>query len=113
VGAGVNHRFRSLKYGPKRLANRKKRKTEDRQYNKSYPGELMHSDSKRLPLIKSEDQTLPREYLIVAIDDHSRELYAGILGTHSAGAHWRRDIETGTVSQQLTKGVARKKAKDS
>ena len=38
----------------------------------------MHSDSKRLPLIKSEDQTLPREYLIVAIDDHSRELYAGI-----------------------------------
>jgi len=40
----------------------------------------MHSDSKRLPLIKSEDQTLPREYLIVAIDDHSRELYAGIFG---------------------------------
>jgi hypothetical protein len=30
-----------------------------------------------------------------------------------AGANWRLDIETGTVSQQITKGVARKKAKDS
>ena len=81
--ASVNHRFRSLKYGLKRLAKverelEKKRKNEARRYNKSYPGELMHFDSKRLPLIKGEEQTLPREYLFVAIDDHSRELYAGI-----------------------------------
>jgi hypothetical protein len=81
--ASVNHRFRTLKYGLKRLAKverelEKKRKKEARRYNKSYPGELMHFDSKRLPLIKGEEQTLPREYLFVAIDDHSRELYAGI-----------------------------------
>nr|WP_320050542.1 hypothetical protein [uncultured Desulfuromonas sp.] len=79
----VNNRFRSLKYGLKRLAKverdlEEKRKREARRYNKSYPGELVHFDSKRLPLIKGEDQTLPREYLFVAIDDFSRELYAGI-----------------------------------
>ena len=75
--------FRSLKYGLKRLAKverelEEKRKREARRYNKAYPGELVHFDSKRLPLIKGEDQTLPREYLFVAIDDFSRELYAGI-----------------------------------
>jgi len=79
----VNERFRSLKYGLKRLAKverelEDRRKREARRYNKSYPGELLHFDSKRLPLIKGEDQTLPREYLFVAIDDFSRELYAGI-----------------------------------
>lgn len=79
----VNDRYRSLKYGLKRLAKverdlEEKRKREARRYNKSYPGELVHFDSKRLPLIKGEDQTLPREYLFVAIDDFSRELYAGI-----------------------------------
>jgi len=79
----VNDRFRSLKYGIKRLAKvehelEDKRKREARRYNKDYPGELVHFDSKRLPLIKGEDQTLPREYLFVAIDDFSRELYAGI-----------------------------------
>ena len=47
-------------------------------YNKAYPGELVHFDTKRLPYLKGEDQTLPREYLFVAIDDYSRELYAGI-----------------------------------
>ncbi|RMH45601.1 MAG: transposase [Gammaproteobacteria bacterium] len=79
----VNKRYRSLKYGLKRLAKVErelelKRKREARRYNKSYPGELLHFDSKRLPLIQGEDQTLPREYLFVAIDDFSRELYAGI-----------------------------------
>jgi transposase InsO family protein len=79
----VNDRYRSLKYGLKRLgkiehALEERRKKEARRYNKSYPGELVHFDSKRLPLIKGDDQTLPREYLFVAIDDFSRELYAGI-----------------------------------
>lgn len=78
-----NQRFRSLKYGLKRLAKverslEKKRKQEARRYNKSYPGELVHFDTKRLPLLTGEDQSLPREYLFVAIDDYSRELYAGI-----------------------------------
>jgi transposase InsO family protein len=79
----VNDRFRSLKYGLKRLAKvertiEERLKRQARRYNKSYPGELVHFDTKRLPLIKGEDQTLPREYLFVAIDDFSRELYAGI-----------------------------------
>ena len=79
----INDRFRSLKYGLKRLAKierdlEEKLKRQARRYNKSYPGELVHFDTKRLPLIKGEDQTLPREYLFVAIDDFSRELYAGI-----------------------------------
>jgi len=79
----VNDRFRSLKYGLKRLAKierelEERRKREAKRYNKSYPGELVHFDSKRLPLIKGEDQTQPREHLFVAIDDYSRELYAGI-----------------------------------
>lgn len=79
----INDRYRSLKYGLKRLAKverylEEKLKREAKRYNKSYPGELIHFDSKRLPLLKGEDQALPREYLFVAIDDYSRELYAGI-----------------------------------
>ena len=56
-----------------------KLKRETQRYNKSYPGELMHLDTKRLPLLKGQNNTQPREYLFVAIDDFSRELYAAIL----------------------------------
>ena len=78
-----NDRYRCLKYGLKRLGKiekslEQKRKQEARRYNKAYPGELVHFETKRLPYLKGEDQTLPREYLFVAIDDYSRELYAGI-----------------------------------
>lgn len=55
------------------------RKLAARRYNKSYPGELIHFDTKRLPLLKGESKTLTRDYLFVAIDDLSRELYAAIL----------------------------------
>ena len=44
----------------------------------SYPGELVHFDTKRLPLLTGEAGSRPREYLFVGIDDFSRELYAGI-----------------------------------
>jgi len=79
----VNHRFQSLKFGLKRLSKiekklEDKRKQEARRYNKDYPGELVHFDTKRLPFLKGEDSTKPREYLFVGIDDFSRELYAGI-----------------------------------
>jgi len=79
----VNQRFKALKFGLKRLAKvekklEAKRKQEARRYNKSYPGELVHFDTKRLPFLKGEDSTRPREYLFVGIDDFSRELYAGI-----------------------------------
>ncbi len=72
-----------MKFGLKRLAKvekklEEKRKQEAGRYNKSCPGELVHFDTKRLPLLKDEDTSRPREYLFVAIDDFSRELYAGI-----------------------------------
>jgi len=80
----INDRYRSLQYGLKRIAKvateiEIKKKSEAKRYNKSYPGELVHFDTKRLPLIKGEDKMSPREYLFVAIDDFSRELYAAIL----------------------------------
>ena len=79
-----NNRFKSIKFGIKRLAKvegvlERKRKAESRRYNKSYPGEMIHFDTKRLPLLKGEDNTMPREYMFVGIDDFSRELYVGIL----------------------------------
>ena len=49
-------------------------KREAKRYNKSYPGELVHFDTKRLPLLKGQSANEPREYLFVAIDDFSREL---------------------------------------
>ena len=54
-------------------------KREARRYNKSYPSELVHFDTKRLSLLKGQSPSQPREYLFVAIDDFSRELYAAIL----------------------------------
>lgn len=80
----TNIRFLSLKYGIKRLATvektiQDKKKREARRYNKRYPGELFHVDTKRLPLLSGEKGTDAREYLFVGIDDFSRELYAAIL----------------------------------
>ena len=40
---------------------------------------MVHVDTKRLPFIKGQNNTQPREYLFVAIDDYSRELYAAIM----------------------------------
>ena len=82
--SSINKRFRSLQYGLKRLKKvefeiEKKKKSEAKRYNKSYPGELVHFDTKRLPLIKGENKFSAREYLFVAIDYFSRELYAAIL----------------------------------
>jgi len=79
----ANDRYRSLQYGLKRIAKvadeiEIRKKSEAKRYNKSYPGELVHFDTKRLPLIKGEDKMVSREYLFVGIDDFSRELYAGI-----------------------------------
>ena len=80
----ANQRFKTIQYGLKRLAKveqsiRERLKREAKRYNKSYPGELMHFDTKRLPLLKGQSPTQPGEYLFVAIDDFSRELYAAIL----------------------------------
>lgn len=81
----------SIKYGLKRIAKveakiERKLKANAKRYNKSYPGELVHFDTKRLPLLKGEHNTKPREYLFIAIDDFSRELYAGILPDKTANS---------------------------
>ncbi len=81
--ASTNKRFLQARYGMKRLAKveqalERKLKRAARRYNKSYPGEMLHFDTKRLPLLTGEKRLLPREYLFVAIDDFSRELYAAI-----------------------------------
>lgn len=77
----TNTRYKSAKYGIKRLAKVEheielRLKAQAKRYNKSYPGEMVHVDTKRLPAIKGD---VSREYLFVGIDDFSRELYADIL----------------------------------
>ncbi len=79
-----NKRFLQAHYGIKRLAKvelalERRQKQAAQRYNKSYPGEMLHFDTKRLLLLTGEKRLLPPEYLFVAIDDCSRELYAAIL----------------------------------
>ena len=81
---GTDNRFKQAKYGMKRLAKversiQEKLKKQAKRYNKSYPGEMVHVDTKRLPLPKGQKTTDKRDYLFVAIDDFSREPYAAIL----------------------------------
>lgn len=80
----INKRFRCLEYGIKRLAKveaelERKLKAQAKRYNKEYPGEMLHADTKRLPLLEGEHPTENHEYLFIGIDDFSRELYAAIL----------------------------------
>jgi transposase InsO family protein len=78
----TNTRYRWLAYWFKRLAKIeeaviKKKNAEARRYNKTYPWEMFHMDTKRLPYISWDKQKI-KEYLFVWIDDYSRELYARI-----------------------------------
>lgn len=81
----INKRYRCLEYGIKRLAKiekkiEEKKKREAKRYNKSYPGEMIHVDTKALPHIENKpDWTKKKERLYVAIDDYSRDLYVAIL----------------------------------
>lgn len=81
--ASTNKRYQCLEYGLKHLG-KVERSIQDklaraaRRYEKDYPGELMHLDTKRLPLLSGETKLDGHEYLFVAIDDYSRELYVGI-----------------------------------
>lgn len=89
--SSANLRFRCLQYGIRRLAKiegqlEEKLKKRAKRYNKSYPGEMLHLDTKRLPLLEGEEKLSRREYLFVAIDDFSRELYAAILPDKTAGS---------------------------
>lgn len=80
----INHRYRSLRYGLKRLAKiessiEHKLKSHARRYTKSYPGEMIHVDTVRLPRLMGETHRMQPSYLFVGIDDFSRELYAAIM----------------------------------
>ena len=83
----VNHRYRSVCYGLRHLSRtermlaKKLARREHRlqRYEKDAPGELVHFDTKKLPVMYGEAITQPREWLHVAIDDFSRFLAADIL----------------------------------
>ncbi len=84
----TNKRYKTAQFGIKRLAKveakiQDRLKKQAQRYNKSYPGELLHVDTKRLPLLKGQSKTTQRDYLFVAIDAFSRELYADILSDKS------------------------------
>ena len=82
-----NLRYRTLEFGLKQLKRtetkiaKKLAKREHRlnRYQKSHPGEMVHTDSSMLPWISGEAATTPKEYLYVFIDDYSRTLFADIL----------------------------------
>lgn len=83
----VNHRYRRIQYGLQHLSKTEnilgkklmRREHRLRRYEKDEPGEMVHFDTKRLPVMYGEAITSPREWLFVAIDDFSRFLVADIL----------------------------------
>ena len=57
--SSVNNRFKQARYGIKCLAKvereiQERLKKQAKRYNKSYPGEIVHVDTKRLPLLKKQ-----------------------------------------------------------
>lgn len=83
----INYRYRAIAYGLKRLSKTEKiiekklakREKRLKRYEKAYPGEMVHFDTKKLPVMLGEAVSQPREWLQVAIDDYSRFLTADIL----------------------------------
>jgi transposase InsO family protein len=83
----VNHRYRTIQYGLKHLSRTERilakklarREHRLKRYEKDAPGELVHFDTKKLPVMYGEAITSPREWLHVAVDDFSRFLVADIL----------------------------------
>jgi len=83
----MNYRYRSVEYGLKHLSRTEKvlakklarRAHRLRRYEKAAPGEMVHFDTKKLPVMYGEAVTQPKEWLHVGIDDFSRFLVADIL----------------------------------
>ncbi len=83
----MNHRYRQIEYGLKKLTRVEKelakkiarREHRLKRYEKAAPGEMVHFDTKKLPVMYGEAVSHPREWLHVAIDDFSRFLVADIL----------------------------------
>jgi transposase InsO family protein len=97
----TNKRFRTIEYGLKRLAQTEARLQKKidrlaiRRYEKEYPGQMVHFDTKRLPLLRGEAVRDRREHLHVAIDDYSRYLTADIFpdkGQYSSAIHLQEVI---------------------
>ncbi len=71
IHKSVNKRYRCLEYGLKRLSKvefelENKLKAKALRYNKSYPGEMMHSDNTLLPILEGEKHSDKPETLYVA-----------------------------------------------
>lgn len=85
VHDSANQRYRTIEYGLKRLLKTEQRlkKRAERlaiqRYEKTYPGEMVHADTKLLPRLLGETKQMPRERLYIAIDDFSRTLVADVL----------------------------------
>ena len=78
-----NKRYKTISYRIKRVVKVEKTiedklRRQAKRYNKTYPGEMLHVNTKRLPLLKNETKQQTRDYLFVGIDDFSREPYVGI-----------------------------------
>ena len=78
--SSMNERYRTLCWGLKRLEKTYRKISQKlvrkahrlKRYERNVPGELVHLDTKRLPLLRGEAVIQPREYLFVAIDDTVR-----------------------------------------
>ena len=99
----MNARFRTIEYGLKRLSVRERKLQKKvarswiKRYEKESPGEMVHFDTKRLPLLCGEAILDKREHLHVAIDDYSRYLVADIFpdkGQYSAALHLQEVLDT-------------------
>lgn len=106
----TNHRWRTIEYGLKKLSATEKKlqkkinRLNIKRYEKSNPGEMVHFDTKKLPLIRGEAKIAKREHLHVAIDDYSRYLVADILpdkGQYSSAIHLDEVIETAPFITEL------------
>lgn len=60
------------------LSTNERLKRQAKRYNKNYPDEMFHVDTKRLPFLKGETKLSRREYFFAGKDDYSCELYAEI-----------------------------------
>lgn len=99
----MNRRFRTIEYGLKRLSLAEKKLEKKiarswiRRYEKESPGEMVHFDTKRLPLLWGEAILDKREHLHVAIDDYSRYLVVDIFpdkGQYSSAIHLQEVLDT-------------------
>jgi transposase InsO family protein len=78
-------RYRTIEYGLNKLLKTEKKvakrleRAAIRRYEKSYPGEMVHADTKLLPRLTGETKAGARERLYVAIDDFSLCFVADIM----------------------------------